>query len=211
MSDPHKSRLSNPAAWIITLVIAVAAIALFVIVGRSPHTKTAADATPATSIPATPRNQPTPTSAPAPSAAATATPAGPTACTTSQLALHVLPGSGAAGTEYYSLSLTNDSQVTCTLTGYPGASLVNAAGAQLGPAANRDTVSAVNTLTLGIGQAAYATLGLPNPGNYTAGSCGATSTSLKIYPPGQTGSLLIDFAAEACPGWTITAVHTTQP
>lgn len=211
MSDHHKPKPSHPAAWIITLVIAVAAIALFVVTTTSRHGKTTANITPTSPMSATPTGQPTPANAPTPHASSSATPVGPTACATSQLAIHVIPGSGAAGTEYYSLSFTNDSQTTCALSGYPGASLVNAAGQQLGPAANRDTVSPTTLISLGIGQAAYATLGLPNPGNYNPGACSNTSTSLKIYPPGQTTSLLTNFAAQACPGWTITAIHATQP
>jgi uncharacterized protein DUF4232 len=200
MNEPAKPKPTARTGWIIAIVIAVAAIALFMLVGRSSKPK------PSTTPAATTSISPTPSSA-----TSSTTPAALATCTTNQLTASVLPGNGAAGTEYYTLSLTNDSQQSCTITGYPGVSLVNAGGGQLGPAANRDTVSTASTLTLGLGQAGYATLALPNPGNYAAGTCSAASTGLKIYPPGQTTSLLTNFAAQACPGWTITALHSTQP
>jgi hypothetical protein len=200
---PPQPRPSGRAGWVVAAVIAVAAIGLFVAFGHNSGPKPKPDTTPA----ATATPAPTGTATPGTSSAETSV----SVCTAGDLTANVLPASGAAGTEYYTLTLTNDSQQSCTMTGYPGVSLVNDVGAQLGPAANRDTVSPVTALTLGIGQLAYATLGLPNPGNYNPGVCSGTSISLKIYPPNQTSSLTAKFAAQACPGWTVTAVHTTQP
>ncbi len=199
---PHQANLSTSPGWIIAGVIAVAAVLLLLASGFGSSSKPTPSPTPVANQKA----------APAASAKAAPSPtAGLSACTASQLTANVLPGSGAAGTQYYTLSLTNGSQQGCTMSGYPGVSLVNDAGTQLGPAANRDTVSPVTSLTLDPGLAAYATLGLPNPGNYNPGACSDTSTSLKVFPPGQTSFLTTKFAAQACPGWTVTAVHATQP
>lgn len=107
---------------------------------------------------------------------------------------------GAAGSIYYPLDLTNTSDTTCTLFGYPGVSFVTGPdGTQLGAAANRDPVTAATTVTLGPGQVAHAFLQVAEAGNYDQAQCQPVATHyLRIYPPDQTIALVVPFTTQVC-------------
>lgn len=107
-------------------------------------------------------------------------------CATSQLSASVSASHPAAGNLYRTLTLTNTSSTACHLTGFPGVSMLNASGQQIGQPATRESV-------------AYAPVVL-NPGGTASdiihttnhmGSCQPTSAKLKVYPPGNTASLVI--------------------
>lgn len=168
---------------------------------------------PTDSASSTPTASPSPTSAPTPTATATpvatTTPA-ITECTTTDLTASIAPGSGAAGTSYESLVLTNRSSHSCIIQGYPGVALINAAGATLGQPAARNAVEAPTAITLASGQAAYATLGFPNPGNFDADQCSTAATALRIYPPDQTTALTTPATQAYCPGFFVAALSTSQ-
>jgi len=132
----------------------------------------------------------------------TSTSAGVTICATSALkaAVNTVKGSGAAGSVYYPLDLTNISGSSCTLFGYPGVSFVTGpSGRQLGRAAARDPVVPAATVTLAPGQAAHATLKVAEAGNYDPVQCQpVTAQWLKIFPPDQTAALYARFTTQAC-------------
>jgi hypothetical protein len=153
------------------------------------------------------------TSSPAPPAGpatsttpATATPAasnaGTTACASSSLKVVVktAKASGAAGSIYYPLEMTNTSSGTCSLFGYPGVSFVTGQGGViLGLAAHRNPVTPSATVTLAPGQTAHATLQVAEAGNYSAGQCKpVTAHWLRVYPPNQTRALYVPFTTTAC-------------
>lgn len=209
MKKHTDSKFSNVMGWAITAIMAAAVVALLITV-RHNATNTASVVTPKPSATATPSTSPSVTAAATPIAAAAGA---ASVCSSTDLKVAITPATGgnAAGTAYYTLGLTNDSQRSCTITGYPGVSLVDAAGAQLGDAASRNAAQPVVTLTLGLGQAAYATVGLPDAGNFPPGQCTANSTNVRVFPPAQTTALTAPFAAQACSGWTVTALHATQP
>jgi hypothetical protein len=122
------------------------------------------------------------------------------ACTTPELAVRLgTNGSGAAGSIYYPLNFTNTSGHSCTLTGYPGVSAVNASGGQLGSAAGRDMTTAAKTLTLTHGATATSTLQIAEVGNYPTATCQPTKAAgLRVYVPNQTSSVSIAFPFDAC-------------
>jgi hypothetical protein len=143
----------------------------------------------------TPSASPTPTSA-SPSPTAT-TPAPPAPCLTSQLSLSLGQSQGAAGTFYQPIVLTNTGR-TCTLFAYPGVSFVDSGGNQLGDSAERDPGKRA-TVTLHNGSQASALLRIPNAGNFPPSRCHpATSTSLKVYPPGQHDPLTVKDSQQIC-------------
>ncbi len=130
----------------------------------------------------------------------TSTTASTPACAPSGLAVSLnTNGNGAAGSIYYSLKFTNTSGQSCTISGYPGVSATNAAGAQLGSAAGRNTTTAAKTGTLAAGQTATATLQVTEAGNYSASTCQpTTATGLRVYAPNQTSSTKVTFSFSAC-------------
>jgi Protein of unknown function (DUF4232) len=145
-----------------------------------------------------------PSSAPASSGGSTPTAsqaaAGPGTCLASDLKGSLTNSQGAAGTLYTDVVLTNTSAASCTLYGYPGVSFVTApGGSEVGAAADRNTVSPATLVTLAPGGQANFLMGLTDVGVYSAAQCQPTSVSwLRIYPPGDYGSLYVQDATQTC-------------
>jgi Domain of unknown function (DUF4232) len=121
-------------------------------------------------------------------------------CVTSRLVVWLdTRGSGAAGSSYYTLELTNFSGHVCSLEGYPGVSGVGIVGRQLGSAASRDRVRAVRRITLRNHATATATLRIVDTANYPNSRCHRlTAAGLRVYPPNQRVSKVIPFPFKAC-------------
>lgn len=130
-----------------------------------------------------------------------------TTCNADELALALGEGSGAAGTFYYPITFTNTSDRTCTLFGYPGVSLVNDNGNQIGQPAERAPADEA-TVTLAPGQVAQSNVGVPNSGNFPAGQCEDGATKLRVYPPNDTGYLSVASGniTSWCPGFSVSPV-----
>ncbi len=166
---------------------------------------------------ATPASSPT-AAAPtvSPSSAASASPApsassGVPHCATSDLSGSIATNGGAAGTTYDDLTLTNHGSSACTMSGYPGVSLVDAGGNTIGQPATRNTAHASNLVTLAGNGSAYALIGFPNPGNFPSGKCSsAQSVNLRVYPPGNTQSLVVSLKETYCPGFSVAALSATK-
>jgi hypothetical protein len=94
----------------------------------------------------------------------------------------------------------------CTLYGYPGASLVDASGGQLGHPAQRNPAYPPRVVTLQPNQSAYSRLGFPNPGNFPPGQCTGNAANLRVYSPDDLQSLLVGSNHPYCPSFTVTAI-----
>ncbi len=124
-------------------------------------------------------------------------------CTTAQLSASLTDPSGAAGSVYYHLVLTNKSSSSCFVAGYPGVSFVTTPdGSPIGAPAERQANpngSASQKVTLAAGASAYSVLRIVEAGNFPASSCGMTKVpGLRIYPPNQKASLYVTSQQEAC-------------
>ncbi|MFF2205887.1 DUF4232 domain-containing protein [Streptomyces sp. NPDC058145] len=90
-----------------------------------------------------------------------------TRCTTSELRGNVGDNNPGAGQESFPLIVTNFSDHTCTLYGYPGAAFVDGSGKQLGPDPKRvsESAGAANStkITLAPGKSAWGGLSFGNP------------------------------------------------
>lgn len=150
----------------------------------------------------------------APSMAPVSPPPALEVCTAAQLTGSVQDqlGGGAAGSVYRTLVLTNASDRTCTVQGYPGVSFVDAAGAQLGAAADRDG-SADVPVTVDPGASVSATLQQTNAQNYGEDCELVPAAGLRVYPPGATDSLILPQQIPACSADSIVLLHvgTLQP
>jgi len=164
-----------------------------------------------------PSATPTPSSPPSSATASASTTAEPatskplsTRCHTADLSLALQDAGAAAGTSYKWVVLTNSSGPTCTLFGYPGVSLVDASGALLGKPAERNPVHAPQVVTLHPGESGYATVGFPNAGNFSPGTCTAESASMRVYPPDELRSLLTTVHEAYCPGFSVSVITATK-
>jgi len=134
-------------------------------------------------------------------------------CPSSSLAAKIQDTEGAAGTVYYEMALTNIGSKRCALEGYPGVSLLDAAGRQLGAPADREPAGQPpGAAGASGGRIALAPGGLlvftvlvtqPGvlPGCLTPDTFGKAFT-MQIYPPDNTVALQVALAggqgAQAC-------------
>jgi hypothetical protein len=134
-----------------------------------------------------------PAAAPSPAAAA-----GPSGCLASGLQAQPGVGQGAAGTAYQVIVLTNTSNATCTLYGYPGVSFVTSIGGSLvGKPATKDPVYGKTLITLAPGGKANFMLAIHDAGAMP--NCQPTNVDwLRIYPPNDYGSIYVQYKTQAC-------------
>jgi hypothetical protein len=122
------------------------------------------------------------------------------ACTTAQLDIwYGEPAGAAAGSTYIPLEFSNTGTTACTLDGFPGVSAVNADGAQIGSSATWNHVIEPSAVVLAPGGTAHLILQTVDVANYSPPACDPTpATGLRIYPPNQTGSVVLRIPFEAC-------------
>ena len=140
---------------------------------------------------------PASTSAAADSGSSSA-PAGPPGCLASALQPQLGASQGTAGTIYQVVVLTNTSGDACTLYGYPGVSFVTGiGGTQVGAPASKNPVVARALVTLAPGADADVLLAVHDAG--AIAGCTITSVNwLRIYPPGDYGSIYVQYNTQAC-------------
>lgn len=191
---------------------------------------TAPTRTPAPAVRSAPQSSPTTPEAatsPTPRASAEASPSASSAapvyggataggvdrCTSGVLvgSLEFGPGAGAAGSSTGTLTFRNDGGSPCALEGYPGVSLVDQAGRQLGaPAARADTTGSVHAVTLPPGGTANAMLRVADVDDFSPADCRpAPANGLRIYPPGSRTAIFVQHDLRACT--TLAPVLTVGP
>jgi Protein of unknown function (DUF4232) len=123
-------------------------------------------------------------------------------CTASDLGVWVAidQGNGAAGTIYYPLEFTNLSGHTCYLFGYPGVSVLDGNGNQLGSPADWGSLAGARIVNLAPGATAHTMLGYHDVAVSTEPGCAPVKSSayLRVYPPDQRSSTDAAFPVDAC-------------
>lgn len=190
-------RAHSPASWLavgasLTGCALLAACGGTASPGAAPtRTVTVHASSPASAPPASPAAGPT-----------SASPAArrPAGCLASGLRGTLGAAQGAAGTFYQVVVLTNTSGATCTLYGYAGVSFVTGVGGQqIGAAATRDPAVPATLVTVPPGGQASMLIARHDAGAYSPSQCDLTSVEwLRVYPPGDYGSLLIHYPAQTC-------------
>ncbi|MFI2410845.1 DUF4232 domain-containing protein [Streptomyces sp. NPDC018947] len=117
-------------------------------------------------------------------------------CHTSELRASVGRVDPGAGQRNFPVVLTNISQRTCTVHGYPGAAFVDASGKQLGPDPHRAPASP-RTVTLTPGSSAWAGLSFSSP--QISGARTATPATLLVTPPDERDPLTVRWTAGEVP------------
>ncbi|HEY6531394.1 MAG TPA: DUF4232 domain-containing protein [Acidimicrobiales bacterium] len=124
-------------------------------------------------------------------------------CATSQLQAELGPSNVGAGQSYAPLILRNTSSSTCLVQGFPGVSVLDGSGNQIGQPATRDGSEGGEVL-LQAGGVASATLHTTNEG--IGPSCEPTSAQMKVFPPDQTAELTFSAEYTVCGGFTVTTL-----
>jgi hypothetical protein len=116
-------------------------------------------------------------------------------CTAPQLTDWMgVPGSGAAGSTYYELEISNISKHTCTLYGYPGVSALGG-----GSAAGRNQSHHKTLVTLAPNATAHVILQIVDVGVFNPSSCKPKQAyGLKVYAPGAYHANVVPFSFQGC-------------
>ncbi len=141
---------------------------------------------------------------PGTTAGTTSTTAAGAACRTDELTASLGASDAGAGQLYAPLVLRNSGSRSCTVRGFPGVSLLDGSGNQLGDPASREGPEG-GEVNLAPGAAASATLHTTNAG-IGGGACTPESAQLKVYPPDQTAALVVPARFTACDGFTVTTL-----
>jgi hypothetical protein len=131
------------------------------------------------------------------------TSAGTQTCTTGQLEARLGPSDAGAGQVYAPLVLRNTGTAACQVKGFPGVSLLDASGSQIGQPATREGAEG-GTVVLLPGGAASATLHTTNEG--IGGPCDPASSQIKVFPPDQTESITFSASYTACGGFSVSTL-----
>ena len=129
---------------------------------------------------------------------ALAAPSAPRAaqCSPSHLTLWTgQPGDAAAGHAFFEVELSNVGHSACSLFGYPGVSLLNANGHQVGLPAGHS--GARSTVVIARGGTAHFVLTVTDPGIVCAHP--VKGNVLKVFAPGTFHANLTEFSASVCP------------
>jgi hypothetical protein len=131
-------------------------------------------------------------------------------CNADELTLTLNGGEGgAAGSQSLGLVFTNTGSRECTLSGYPGVSLVNNNGNQIGSPAEQAPATNETTVTLPPNSFATALVTYPVEANFDPGTCSDGATKLRVYPPNDYGYLSIASPITGwCPGFQVGPVTT---
>ena len=119
-------------------------------------------------------------------------------CVTGALGIRLGQPGAAAGNRYLPIVFTNTSGTACTLYGYPGVSLLDASGKQIGTPASREAGSTPKVVTVAPGASASAAVHTAAQG--VAPSCGPTSTQIRVYVPDERTAVDLPAALADCGG-----------
>jgi len=140
-----------------------------------------------------------PSASPLPSAAPSVSPSesgggASTRCHTAALsAALVMPDAG-AGQRYVMIKLTNTSAAACTIFGYGGMQLADAASAPLPTKLTRVRPPSPGQVTLAPGASAHSQLhwtAVPGTGEPVTGACEPSPSLAQVTPPDETASLTV--------------------
>lgn len=135
--------------------------------------------------------------------ATTTTTAGPTQCAALALSAELGQTNAGAGQVYQPLVLRNTGTAACELRGFPGVSVLDSAGTQIGLPATRDGAEGA-AVTIQPGGAASATLHTAN--GPIGGPCEPTSATMKVFPPGSTEAITFAASYTVCGGFSVTTL-----
>lgn len=126
-----------------------------------------------------------------------------THCRSEVLTATLGPADAGAGQRYNALILTNTGTTTCELRGFPGVSLLDAAGTQIGTPASREGAEGA-TVSIPPGGRASATLHTNSAG--VGATCTAASAKIRVYPPDNTVAVLAAASYSACGTFSVTTL-----
>jgi Protein of unknown function (DUF4232) len=146
----------------------------------------------------------TSTAAPTTTKASSTTTVAATTCTTAHLQASIGQSDAGAGQLYAPIVFVNTDTTPCVMRGFPGVSILDQAGNQIGQPATREG-SEGSAVTITPGGSASAILHTAN-GDLSGQACTPASASIRIYPPDNTVAMVIGASFSACGGFSVGTV-----
>ncbi|MGP9724606.1 DUF4232 domain-containing protein [Corynebacterium sp. AOP40-9SA-29] len=114
-------------------------------------------------------------------------------CTTGDLDVTAGQTQGAAGSILLDVEFTNTSDGSCTLTGFPGVTLVDESGEPVGAPAEREENLPSSVVDLAAGATATSALSIGRAENYDEAACGPTPAGgLQVIVPEEEQTTILD-------------------
>ncbi|MEZ2122323.1 DUF4232 domain-containing protein [Corynebacterium sp. CCM 9203] len=131
-------------------------------------------------------------------------------CSADRLTATIDSTSAGAGHTFHVIRLTNIGD-PCTLSGYPGVSLIDATGSQVGAASDRESGAEGSPALLYTGGSAVFSVSFSQPYAYGRDICEPTERArqLKIYPPNDTGWLTVPMNEPTCGSEQVSTISVT--
>src|SRR5262249_32919106 len=129
---------------------------------------------------------------------ALAAPSAPSAprCSASHLTVWTgQPGDAAAGHAFFQVEISNIGHSACSLFGYPGVSLLNGSGHQVGLAASHSGPK--STVVIGPGGTSHFVLSVADP--FIVCAHPVKGNVLRVFAPGSFKANETEFSARVCP------------
>ncbi|MFN2452384.1 MAG: DUF4232 domain-containing protein [Candidatus Dormibacteria bacterium] len=192
--------------------LAVVGLAMTACGAHGPAGSSVSATAPASAAPMTPSDPAASSDTPLPAAT---TASGPHRCHTNQVAVQFLPAQGATGHSFRSAALRNTAGGTCTVYGYVGMLLLDAAGRPLPTVVQRGggmlgtpppALVALRPMAIAYFEMEYSNMQSgPSP-------C-PTSAQVEVTPPDETTHLLVDLPLAPCADGRliVTALHDGAP
>lgn len=195
---PLRKHCRTPTPGTARAAAALAGLVALAACSSSSSSPATSSSTAAASGPAASGTATTPVTTPSPSFSPAVS--GTPACPNGSLQVKLGLANGYAGGTYQVIDFTNTSGATCTLTGYPGVSLVSGPPfVQIGLAAKRGGTAPVKQITLAPDATANALLQIVDALNFPTATCSpAKATDLRIYPPNQTLAVFLPSQSQGC-------------
>lgn len=124
-------------------------------------------------------------------------------CRSENLTASLGPADSGAGQRYNALVLTNTGSSSCELRGFPGVSLLDASGAQIGNPATREGAEGA-TVTLPPGGTASAALHTSAAG--MGATCTPTANRIRVFPPDNTVAIVASASYTACGTFSVSTL-----
>jgi hypothetical protein len=132
------------------------------------------------------------------SSGAEETPGTAASCSTNDLRIAVDTEEGAAGSTYYSITMTNGGDSACAISGYPGVSFVGPDGSTVGASAAPASDLTGAGQTLEPGDATEAVLRSTQADLYGDTCQKENASGLQVTAPGDDSALTVNFPLSAC-------------
>jgi hypothetical protein len=113
-------------------------------------------------------------------------------CPAAVLDLRTIEQPRAMGSRHFELTFTNRGSVVCTLRGYPGVTVLDAAGAEVSQPADREPSGEVATVPVTLRPGGTAGALVRTPTSFAVPDCpSVVGVSLRVYVPGETAAVVV--------------------